>query len=313
MLLAPCRGRISVVRGKRNALFHNAAKPLVHARSALDSGCIDYAKGWAWQYLLLNKRLVQRRLSSETANDADTILFLEHHPVYTLGRGSDENHLTFLREDLHARELLSRKNRGSARLAVDSSLWFERDILPRKEEDAIAMLSQVATPVLCPNGAPIFRVERGGEVTFHGPGQLVVYPLFDLQRDPFRKDLHWFLRMLEESIMVALQDYGIEGFRDDINSGVWVGNDKIAAIGVSSARWISNHGFAINVSPDLSYFDTSHILPCGIDGRGVTSIAKVLDERGERNKPSVQDVARCIMKSMETVFQIEIESHQPLV
>lgn len=298
-------------------------KPTVHARCSLDdSECMEYARGWAWQYLLLNRRLVHRRRQSleQISDDADTILFLEHSPVYTLGRGSEETHLTFLREERHAkeRELLSRKSRGpgSARLAVDITAWFERDILPRSEEDAVAILSQVATPVLCPNGAPIFRVERGGEVTFHGPGQLVVYPLLDLQRDPFRKDLHWFLRKLEESIIMALQNnYGIEGTRDDINSGVWVGNDKIAAIGVSSARWISNHGFAINVSPDLSYFGTSHILPCGIDGRGVTSIAKVLDERGDRNKPSVKDVAKSIIKSMETVFNIAIDhdNHRPLV
>lgn len=315
---------------RRFSSSSSTTRVVVHARSSLEESsslkCMDYARGWAWQYLLLNQRLVNRRRRrretlSHDDDDVDTILFLEHSPVYTLGRGSDEHHLTFLQHDPQARELLSRKNRGSpARLAVDSTAWFEQHVLPLdSEQEAMELLSHVATPVVCPNtGAPIYRVERGGEVTFHGPGQLVVYPLLDLQRDPFRKDLHWFLRQLEESILMTLHDeYDIQGSRDEINSGVWVGNDKIAAIGISSARWITNHGFALNVSPDLSYFDTSHILPCGIDGRGVTSIAKILNERGDATTkvPSVKDVATSIKKSMEAVFHIEIdcEHHRPLV
>jgi lipoyl(octanoyl) transferase len=262
-------------------------RPICFARSYLSKGCIQYAQGWAFQ-----SHHLQQRLSG--FNQEDTILFLEHFPVYTLGRGANEQHLTFL-QDLNAteRERLSRTCRGSGSARLD-----------RHYSDA--------TPVTSPQGVPIYRVERGGQVTFHGPGQLVVYPIMDLQRAPFRKDLHWFVRQLEESIIWALQrNYGIEGRRDEINSGVWVGHDKIAAIGVSSSRWITHHGLALNVSPDLSYFDTSHILPCGIDGRGVTSIAKVWEERGERKPPpSVQDVALSIQKSMERVFQIEIRDYE---
>ena len=307
------------MRGLRVRPFTTSARRVVHARSSLEAStgeCIDYAKGWAWQYLLLHQRLVhrRRRVESWDNDDVDTILLFEHTPVYTLGRGSDETHLTFLREHPHERALLSRTNRGGARLAIDSTAWFEQHVLPRYEQDAVELLSQVATPVVSPNGVPIVRVERGGEVTFHGPGQLVVYPLLDLQRTPFRKDLHWFLRQLEESILMTLHEYDIHGTRDEIHSGVWVGNDKVAAIGVSSARWITNHGFAINVAPDLSYFDASHILPCGIDGRGVTSIAQIFNERNESSKvPSVQEVATSIIKSMETVFHIEIKHHRPLV
>ncbi|GAX14689.1 lipoyl(octanoyl) transferase [Fistulifera solaris] len=251
-------------------------RPTCLARNYLSKGCIPYAQGWA--------------LQSQRPN---TILFFEHFPVYTLGRGANEQHLTFFDKlSVDERERLSRTSRGPGSARLDRQC-------------------REATPVFSPQGIPIYRVERGGEVTFHGPGQLVVYPIFDLQRAPFRKDLHWFVRQLEESILTALTNYEIEGRRDEINSGVWVGHDKIAAIGVSSSRWITYHGFAINVAPNLSYFDTSQILPCGLDGRGVTSIAKVWAERGvKKAPPSVQDVAVCIQKSMEMVFEIEIRDYE---
>ena len=104
------------------------------------------------------------------------------------------------------------------------------------------------------NGVPIYHVERGGEVTFHGPGQLVVYPLLDLRRPPYKQDLHWYLQMVEEVVIQTLLAYEIKGYRDDINTGVWVGKEKVAAVGVTSSRWITTHGFALNVSPDQSFF-----------------------------------------------------------
>jgi lipoate-protein ligase B len=138
------------------------------------------------------------------------------------------------------------------------------------------------------NGVPINHVERGGEVTFHGPGQLVVYPLLDLRRPPYKQDLHWYLQMVEEVVIQTMLAYDIKGNCNDINTGVWVGKEKVTAVGVTSSRWITTHGFALNVSPDLSFFDTN-IIPCGIKGRGVTSIEKILSEGGFLDIPTIED------------------------
>jgi lipoyl(octanoyl) transferase len=249
------------------------------------------------------------------AVDKDIVLLFEHTPVYTLGRGADENHLTFLQkeENFEIREKLSRRNRGegSARLSVDRRL-LEDDLLHRSDQEAVDILARSASPVIAPRDVPIFRIERGGEVTFHGPGQLVVYPLLDLQREPYKQDLHWYLRMVEEVIILTLQHYNIEGVRDEINTGVWVGENKVAAVGVSSSRWITTHGFAVNVYPDLSYFDTSVIIPCGIGGRGVTSIAEVMKDRGDSKVPSVEDVATVVLQSIQDVFGIEVKAGETL-
>ncbi len=114
----------------------------------------------------------------------------------------------------------------------------------------------------------LVRVERGGEVTWHGPGQLVGYPIVALGGR--KKDLHWFLRQIEQVVIDVLATFGLEGRRDDAGTGVWVGDNKIAAIGLSASKWVSMHGFSINVDPDLD--DFRRIVPCGIEGRGVTSL-----------------------------------------
>lgn len=305
----------------------------LQVRSSLrNDGRIDYVRGWAWQQLILNRRLQRRRRDeqSETASrsigDRDTVLLFEHDHVYTLGRGADENYITFLASDdevphnqtpsghrdraVDARHRLSRRSRGpgSARLAVDTTNhWIEGSHQQYTDHEMVNQWSRMATPVVAPNGAPIYRVERGGEVTYHGPGQLVVYPLFDLQREPFRKDLHWYLRMIEEVIIRTLKQYGIDSTRDSANTGVWVGHDKVAAVGVSSSRWITTHGFAMNVNPDLSYFDTSVILPCGIAGKGVTSIAKLLSDSGEECFPTVEEVSNVVLRKIEDVFSVNVE------
>ena len=148
------------------------------------------------------------------------------------------------------------------------------------------------------------------EVTFHGPSQLVVYPMFDLKHGPnspsYKADLHWYLRMIEEVIIQTLSHYNIDGNRDEINTGVWVGENKIAAVGISSSRWITTHGFALNVDPDLSYFDTSIILPCGIEGRGVTSMAEILKVQNNGRIPSVAEIAAVVTRTMENVFRVKI-------
>ena len=128
-------------------------------------------------------------------------------------------------------------------------------------------------------GVEVFEVERGGDVTYHGPGQLVGYPIFDLTQH--RQDLHWYLRQLEEVLIVALADLGIAAERNEGYTGVWTGGRKIASIGVHARQWVTWHGFALNVTTDLSAFDL--IVPCGIPGVVMTSVAV---ERGRAGAPA---------------------------
>jgi lipoate-protein ligase B len=121
-------------------------------------------------------------------------------------------------------------------------------------------------------GFDVFETGRGGDVTYHGPGQVVAYPILDL--GPDRKDVHRYVRDLEEVMIRALADYGLVGRRIDKLTGAWVGDEKIGAIGVRLARWITSHGFAFNVATDLAPF--ALIVPCGIKDRGVTSLERLL-------------------------------------
>ena len=131
----------------------------------------------------------------------------------------------------------------------------------------------IASPAfLAEKGVEVFEVERGGDVTFHGPGQLVGYPIIDLKRH--RLDLHWYLRKIEEALINALGDLGIPAERNPNYTGVWTRGRKIASIGVHARDWVTWHGFALNVTTDLSYFNL--IVPCGIAGVTMTSIAKEL-------------------------------------
>jgi lipoyl(octanoyl) transferase len=126
--------------------------------------------------------------------------------------------------------------------------------------------------VLRERGFEVFESGRGGDVTYHGPGQVVGYPILDLSPD--RRDVHRYVRDLEEVMIRCCADYGVQAGRVKGLTGTWVGNDKIGAIGVRISRWVTSHGFALNVSTDLSAFDL--IVPCGITGRGVTSLERLL-------------------------------------
>ena len=129
----------------------------------------------------------------------------------------------------------------------------------------------LASPeLLAARGVELFEVDRGGDVTFHGPGQLVGYPIIDLKRH--RQDLHWYLRQVEEALIRALVPFGIVGARNAGYTGVWTDERKLASIGVHARDWVTWHGFALNVTTDLSYFDL--MVPCGIAEVAMTSVAR---------------------------------------
>jgi len=127
---------------------------------------------------------------------------------------------------------------------------------------------------------PVFHVERGGDVTYHGPGQMVVYPILDLKEYGYR--LVRYIGQLEEVILRVLKDFGIEGKRDPLNRGVWVNGEKIASVGVAIKRWISFHGFSLNYETDLKYFEL--INPCGLEGKKMTTMAKTLGTEISRER-----------------------------
>jgi lipoate-protein ligase B len=143
------------------------------------------------------------------------------------------------------------------------------------------------------NGYEVFDVDRGGDVTYHGPGQLVGYPIIRLA--DFREDLGWYMRSIEELIIQAIAGYGLEGDRRKGMSGVWCGSRKVCAIGVRASRWVTMHGFALNVTTDLARFQA--IVPCGIADYGVTSI---LAETGEPHE--LPEVARRVVAAWDGVF-----------
>lgn len=142
-------------------------------------------------------------------------------------------------------------------------------------------------------GVEVVRTDRGGDVTYHGPNQLVIYPIFDIARHG--KDLHKWMRDLEETILKSIQTFGLEGRRFPPHTGVWVGDRKIAAIGVKIKKWVNLHGIALNCNNDLSFFDL--IVPCGIVGYGVTNLSR---EAGR--EVTIDEAKPVVMRAFEEVF-----------
>lgn len=153
-------------------------------------------------------------------------------------------------------------------------------------------------------GAQFFKINRGGDITYHGPGQIVGYPILDLEN--FFTDIHKYLRLLEEMIILTLADYGIKSERSPGETGVWldVGTPfarKICAMGVRASRWVTMHGFALNVNTDLGYFD--HMIPCGIRGKSVTSMRVEL----KVNAVDEQEVSERLRHHFRHLFQAELQ------
>ncbi len=150
--------------------------------------------------------------------------------------------------------------------------------------------------------ASFYKINRGGDITYHGPGQMVVYPIFDL--DQFFTDIHKYLRFLEEAVILTLKDYGLDAGRIDGSTGVWLDWDnpkarKICAMGVRASRWVTMHGLAFNLNSDLSYFN--NIVPCGITDKAVTSLHL------ELNQPiDEEEVKEKLVKHLQDLFEFEI-------
>jgi lipoyl(octanoyl) transferase len=225
-----------------------------------DLGLMSYEGAWELQERLLRQNVELKTEARDKNIPADTknyLLFVEHPPVYTLGKSGSLSNI----------------------LLGDSELE-ERNI-------------------------QFFHTNRGGDVTFHGEGQIVGYPIFDLEK--FTTDIGVYLRNLEEVIIRVISDYGIKGERSKGETGVWLDSNikgrerKICAIGVRCSRWITMHGFALNVNTDLSYFN--HIIPCGISNKQVTSIQQ---ELGKAVDPS--EVKQKLKERFEEVFEAEIVS-----
>ena len=157
--------------------------------------------------------------------------------------------------------------------------------------------------LLAARGVQIYEAGRGGDITYHGPGQIVCYPIVDLKPD--RQDVHRYVRDIEEVLIRTAADYGIDAGRVDGLTGVWVGQEKLAAIGVRIARWVTSHGFAFNVATDLEYFGL--IVPCGIADRGVTSLERLLGRRVDRS-----DAEDHIVTHFCRVFEREVAPCAPL-
>lgn len=190
-----------------------------------DIGRIPYREAWDLQRRL-QKQLIDQKLRFRAAPEegkpiSDSLLFVEHPHVYTLGKSGNAGHLL----------------KSAAELNEIEAEFIEND--------------------------------RGGDITYHGPGQIVGYPILDLDRH--FTDVHKYLRYLEEVIIKTCSDFGIKAGRIDGLTGVWVGQQKICAMGIRCSRWVTMHGFALNVSTDLSYFD--HIVPCGISDKKVSGLS----------------------------------------
>ena len=212
-----------------------------------DWGLVPYQQAWSAQKSLVAERITNPDL-------LDTLILLEHPPVYTLGKAASTDFLKF---------------------------DYSKDFIAQSD-----------------GKREIYRVERGGEVTYHCPGQLVGYPILNLRF--YRQDLHWYLRQLEEVIIKTIAAYGLNANRISGLTGVWLEGKKVAAIGIKVRRWITMHGFALNVCPDLQGFQ--EIVPCGISDKPVGSLSEFLPYL------TIAEVRVELIRSFAEVFNVELRN-----
>ena len=221
-----------------------------------DLGRRPYQEIWDFQEAFLQK-VISQKIASRTdpAIHPDLFLFfVEHDPVFTLGKSGKEDHLLIDQMELRLQ------------------------------------------------GVDYHKINRGGDITFHGPGQIVGYPIWDL--DQIYTDIHRYLREIEEVVILTLRNFGIlDAGRKNGFTGVWVGEEKICAIGVRTSKWVTMHGFALNVNTDLNYFNL--IVPCGIQDKSVTSMEKIL---GHILNPD--DVKASLKQNFEKVFPIMLQAYE---
>jgi lipoate-protein ligase B len=194
----------------------------------------------------LQNNLVQQRLAGEIP---DTVLFLQHQPVITIGAFGGEQNI----------------------------------VVPHS--------------VLKTKRIPVIKTDRGGDVTYHCPGQLVCYPILDLKDRGH--DVHQYVHDLEEVVLRTLDDYSIKAHRDPDYPGIWVGQEKICAMGIRVVHWITKHGFALNINNDLTPF--SYINPCGITGKGVTSMRQILGR-----ELGINDVIDCTIRHFSAILGVNV-------
>lgn len=224
-----------------------------------DLGLIDYLKAWDYQERLFEEIIAMKLANRELPDD-------KQQPT--------KNYLLFCQ---HPHVYTLGKSGKEAHLLLN-----EKGL---KDKNAV-----------------FYKINRGGDITYHGPGQLVGYPIIDL--DNFTSDIHKYLRKLEEAVIRVLAGYGIEGGRIEGLTGVWLDHEKrvnprkICAIGVKTSRWVTMHGFALNVNTQLEYFD--NIIPCGIPDKAVTSLEKELDRPID-----IQEVAGKVKRQLKEVFGFE--------
>jgi lipoyl(octanoyl) transferase len=196
--------------------------------------------------------------------------------------------------------------RAVSQARIDGTI--DRDVLLLVEHEPTITMGRgtkatslpLSPETLRARGLTVAEIERGGDVTWHGPGQIVGYPILHLQ--DHRPDLHWYLRQLEEVLIRALGTLGITAERNPGLTGVWTHDRKIASIGIHVRHWVTTHGFALNVLNNLAAFDV--IVPCGISGVTMTSVAKEFERQG-RQPPSLDNVASALVVAMGEVFEME--------
>ncbi len=277
----------------------------LHERLSMSAPHVPYSAGYALQSYLGQRSLdVRRGIEGIDDNLKNSLVLLEHSACYTLGRRGDIGDILGTSE-----EYLRPLSRSSTGTPHASLLGIGRSVGEAFHDRYLSSAGE--EPLRHENGADLLRVDRGGDVTFHGPGQLTCYPILDLTTtpSPFKKDLHWYLSMVEDVVIDVLAHFGIQGVRDERGTGVWVPTStsahKIAQVGIGCGHWITKHGFAINVTRSCMPF-FSDIVPCGIDptkGK-VTCLADVLPP--DHTAVSVSDVAAITQESFSKIFDVDL-------